>query len=113
MEPSVEILWSSDIILVENNLDYRVTGPHADFRLGVSYGIIDIDYEPFAPADIVGFPTDLSEGRPSFLFSYSRNLSPTITISATAGGYNGFTDHRSLGWMNIIANSSPAYRCSP
>ena len=99
IEPSVEVLWSSDIILVESNFDYRVTGPHADFRLGVSYGIIDIDYEPFAAADIVGFPTHLSEGRPSLLLSYSRNLSSTLTLSATAGGYKGFTDHRSL-WLD-------------
>ena len=99
LEPFVEVLWSSDIFLVENNLDYRVTGPNADFGLGVSYGIIDIDYEPFAAADIVGFPTHLSEGRPSFLLSYNRNLRSTLTLSATAGGYKGFTDHRSL-WLD-------------
>ena len=99
LEPFVEVLWSSDIFLVENNLDYRVTGPNADFGLGVSYGIIDIDYEPFAAADLVGFPTHLSEGRPSFLLSYSRNLNPMVVLSATAGGYKGITDHRSL-WLD-------------
>ncbi len=99
IEPSIEALWSSDIILVENYINYRVTGAYADFGLGVSYSILDIDYLPFAPADNVGFPNHLSEGRSSFLLNFSRDLSPSLTFSATGGGYNGFTDYRSL-WLD-------------
>ena len=99
LEPAFELLWSSDIILIENNIDYRVTGPHAEFGLGVSYSILDIEYKPFAVADLVGFPTQLTEGRPSIILSYTRMINPSLTLSTTGGGYNGFTDHRSL-WLD-------------
>ena len=96
---NADVLTSSDISLyafgLQRNQDFTASG----LDLLVSYGVIDIDYEPFPEADVIGRPTHLRETSPSAQVTVNLNPSSFIEYQLSGGGYQGFSDHNSL-WLD-------------
>lgn len=95
----INFLGSNDIYLATTYLQRRKTYSTREWDLNLSYGNIDIDYEPVSEADVIGKSNKLKEGNVSTQLAYSSNLSPVFEMQAGGGAYKGFTDHRSL-WLD-------------
>ncbi len=94
-----EILASSDISLQSINILRTQSMRNWDWDLNLTYGRIDVDYEPFTDADILGKSARLIESNGSLQASARFSRSTVLQYQFSAGGYYGYSDHRSL-WLD-------------
>lgn len=94
-----EVLHSSDISLQSLSILRRHSQKRWEWDLNMNFRRIDVDYEPFSDADIIGKQTRLLESNGSLQVSARYARSPILQYRFSGGGYYGFSDHRSL-WLD-------------
>ncbi len=97
-EVSFETMLASDIKITSSAFSYGQKQGGTEWKLNYTYGTIGEDYEPFKEFDFFGTSACLYEEYNGGAASVRQKLSRSLTLSATGGGYVGFTDFRSV-WL--------------
>lgn len=98
-EASVEALVSKDIQTTSTTVSYGQKKGSTEWKLSFSYSSIDEDYEPFRLFDFLGYSEHLHEDYVGGQASLRQKLGDSVTLIAAGGGYDGFTDFRSV-WLS-------------
>ncbi len=96
---STETLTTSDISLQRLDIRRNQNTKEWEWDNLLSYNRIDVDYEPFRAADIIGRPARLTESSGAFQTTASHSPSTLLEHQISGGGYYGYSDHRSL-WLD-------------
>lgn len=94
-----EFLGASDISMSSASLQRSSSYQNWEWDAVFSFQSLEIDYEPFREADIIGRPTRLSETNIAGQLSASLTPNDSISYDFSTGAYSGFTDHNSL-WLD-------------
>jgi hypothetical protein len=109
---SGEWLSASDVSLLDMDWTLRRRTLERDISASIGWAPIEMDYVPSA-ASLIGTPADLDDARTSFQFTWREALEETWRWNFSAGGYDGFTDYRSL-WLEEyyrqLFSGIPGYR---
>lgn len=97
-EVNTEALWTPDISLTDSSVRFRRTQPSNELSLGVSYGTIDLDYQP-ADFDLISLPANLTEDRIAFEAGFKKKLPSALTFFGSGGLNHGYSSYRAL-WLN-------------
>jgi len=95
---SFDALLADDIQITSTALTYGQKRGGTEWSLNYTHKTYDEDYEPFKQFDFLGTPEHLSEAYDGGQLSLRQSLHPSLTLLASVGGYEGFTDYRSL-WL--------------
>ncbi|MBI2948606.1 MAG: hypothetical protein HYY23_13265, partial [Verrucomicrobia bacterium] len=98
LEANSEILWSSGITLTDSAAAYRQTRRNTDLNLSLSFGTIDLAYQP-ADFDIISQAADLSEHRFAVQAGLKHKIAPALSLLGSGGVYDGYVNYRTL-WLN-------------
>jgi hypothetical protein len=98
LEANFDFLKASGVTLTESGAGYRQTRTETEFSFTASYDTMDLDYEP-ADVDIISLPANLGEDRLGIQGSLRRKLGSSLTLFGSIGGYEGYSDYRSV-WLN-------------
>lgn len=96
---NTQVISASDISLYSLSFQRVRDFQSADWDLFLSFGRLDIDYEPFSEADVIGTPNHLEENNQSAQVSANFARSPFFEYRISGGAYDGFSDHNSL-WLD-------------
>lgn len=103
---------ASDIQLFDSDLTIRWRNLERDLSTSIGWAPIHMDYIP-SSASLIGKPADLDSNRASWQFTWREALEKTWRWNLSAGGYEGFTDYRSL-WLEEyyrqLFSTVPGYR---
>jgi hypothetical protein len=98
LEANSEVLWSSGITLTDSSVAYRQTRNNSDLNLNLSFGTIDLAYQP-ADFDIISQAADLREARFAVQAGLKQKVAPSLTLLGSGGVYDGYVNYRTL-WLN-------------
>lgn len=98
-ETDSEWLHAGDIDLYNATLKHLREQNQNDWSITLLQSFLDIDYEPFAVADIIGTAQNLTELNVGLQYALTRSPSTFVSYQVSAGGYNGFSDHGSR-WLD-------------
>lgn len=98
LEFNSELVLSSDIKMYRTGITYQRDRGVSSWGIDFSADRIDIDYQPNPDADVIGKPAKLTEYAGTFQINRTRMFSDSLEWQGSAGGYKGFTSHRSL-WL--------------
>lgn len=93
-----ETLFARDVLLTQTTLNYGQTILSTEWELGLSLASMGFDYEP-VPFDFRGVATVVQEARVAAQLELRQRLGDRLTLLATGGLYDGFTDFRSA-WID-------------
>lgn len=96
---SAEMLHASDVLLFTGRVLRRQVAGNSQWSLEGGYSGADIDYKPFAEADVIGRPRKLNERLASLQVSRRISSSNLLEYNWSAGGYRGFADLNSV-WLD-------------
>lgn len=94
-----EGLFSSDVDIFSTTLNYSQDNDRNNWSVIAIQSLLNIAYEPFATADIIGFARELTESNTALQFAVTKSPSPFLKFQISAGGYHGFSDHSSR-WLD-------------
>ena len=94
---SSEWMSASDVQLLDSDVTVRWRTFDRDVSATAGWAPIVMDYIPSA-ANLIGVPADLDSNRTSWQFTWREGLEDRWRWNLSAGGYEGFTDYRSL-WL--------------
>lgn len=95
---SFDALLADDIQITSTALTYGHKRGGTEWSLNYTYKTYEEDYEPFKQFDFIGTPESLSEDYHGGQLSLRQSLHRSLTLLASGGGYDGFTDYRSV-WL--------------
>jgi hypothetical protein len=98
VELGFEWIGTDDVSLFQGNLLGDIVSDDWDTSVSFAYGYYTMDYEP-VPFDFNGMPIKLSERNLALGFNTQKVFSPTVSLMAGAGIYDGFTNYRSI-WLD-------------
>jgi thiol-disulfide isomerase/thioredoxin len=89
-------MWASDILLADELVEYRQTGPASDVALTVSHGHTGLRY---VPESLIEQAQDVEDDRFGCQLRGRLRASDQVAVSLRGGAYSGYMDYRSL-WLN-------------
>ena len=89
-------MWTSDILLTDELLEYRQTRPASEISLSASHGYIALHYEPDSAIEQA---KDIDNDRFSIQTHGRFRVNDQLTSLVSGGAYSGYMDFRSL-WLN-------------
>jgi thiol-disulfide isomerase/thioredoxin len=95
---SSEALLASDLTITSTVLSYGEKSEVGEWKLSYTHNTIAADYAPFTPFDFLGFAERVDEEYDAGAISWRQKLTDELTALAAGGGYDGFTDYRSV-WL--------------
>ena len=95
---SSEMQTASDVRLSDCDLDVRWRNSQREIGVMLGLANLDVDYIP-SPWDITGLRENLEDTRTTGQFTWREGLDKQWRWNFSAGGYQGYTDYRSL-WLN-------------
>lgn len=111
---SSEWLSASDVSLLDTDFTLRRRTLDRDISASFGWAPIEMDFIPSA-SNLIGTPADLDDARTSVQFTWREALEETWRWNVSAGGYDGFTDYRSL-WLEEyyrqLFSGLPGYRAA-
>ena len=93
-----DAMLADDIQITSTTISYGQKRGGTEWKLGYTYKTYEEDYAPFKQFDFLGTPEHLSEDYHGGQLSLRQALPGRLTLLAGGGGYEGFTDYRSL-WL--------------
>jgi len=97
-EAGFEAMLASDIQITSTALTYGQKHGDTEWKINYTHNTIGEDYEPFALFDFLGFKERIEDRYNGAQILLRQKLSNPFTVSLSGGGYEGFTDYRSL-WL--------------
>ncbi len=98
IEAAFEAMLSKDIDITSTALTYGQKVGGTEWSLNYTHRLFAEDYEPFRLFDFLGYPESLREDYNGLQATLRQGLGQSWTWLASAGGYQGFTDFRTL-WL--------------
>lgn len=95
---SFESMLASDIKITSVTLGYSQKHDGTEWGVNYTHNTIGEDYEPFTLFDFLGYAERINEEYDGGTVLLRQNLGETLTLSLAGGGYNGYTDYRSV-WI--------------
>jgi len=111
-----EAMLASDIQLTSTALTYGQKHGATEWKISYTHNTIGADYENFVLFDFLGYPERLTEEYDAGSIAIRQKLSEPLTLSVAAGGYDGFTDYRSVWLANYYKQQFsflPGYEYEP
>jgi hypothetical protein len=99
LEADFEAVWASDIRLFQGAAAAGFERGAWQTRVDVSVASIGFDYQPNAKVDSFTLPRSINEPRYGGQIGTRWRPADRLTLIGGAGGYSGFTSHRSA-WIN-------------
>lgn len=93
-----EGMQASDVLVSEVSLSNRWRSQQRDVGLKIGWASMEVDYTP-AAGDLLGTDGHRGAGRTSLQADWRGGLGNRFSPFASIGGYDGFTDFRSL-WID-------------
>ena len=97
-EAAFDAMLASDVRITSTAIGYGQKQGGTDWKLNYTHNTYGVDYEPFRQFDFLGFSEKLHEDYNGGQASLRQKLGESLTLLASGGAYNGFTDYRSL-WL--------------
>jgi len=97
LSASSEFMSASDVSLLDSDLTLRWRTLERDLSATFGWAPIAMDYIP-STVNLLGSPADLKSDRTSWQVTWREGLEETWRWNVSLGGYDGFTDYRSL-WL--------------
>ncbi len=108
-----EALLASDVQLTTTSFNYGQQQGGTEWNLSYTHNTYGVDYEPYQLFDFLGFAERLDENQHAGQAAVRQKLGNSFTVLASGGGYDGFTDYRSLWLANYYRqqfNFVPGYQ---
>lgn len=99
LELGGEGMFSRDVRLGDVTATGRLRDPSWDLEMQATRADIGVDYRNAETADPLGKRSSLAEARHALQGTVRGRPSGAWTLQASGGGYDGYTDYRSL-WLN-------------
>ena len=99
LEVGAEGMFSKDVRIGDVTTSGRIREESWEVELQATRADIGIEYRNAEVADPLGSPASLGEARHALQGGVRLRPSRTTTLQASSGGYDGYTDYRSL-WLN-------------
>jgi thiol-disulfide isomerase/thioredoxin len=112
-EVSFEKMLASDLQITSTAFSYGQKQGGTEWKINYTHNTFAEDYEPYALFDFLGYAERIHENYNGGAVSLRQKLTDTLTLSAAGGGYDGFTDFRSLWLANYYKqqfNFVPGYQ---
>lgn len=104
-----DAMLASDIRITSAAFTYGQKRGGTEWTLRYTHQSYDEGYEPFKKFDFLGRPEHLSENYNGGQLSLRQSLHTSLTLLASGGGYEGFTDYRSLWLANYYKQQFAAF----
>ena len=111
-EIAFEAMIAPDIEITSTALSYGQKHGGTEWRLGYTHNTIGLDYVPYTLFDFLGFKDRVESEYNAGSVSLRQKLGNSLTATLAGGGYQGFTDYRSLwlaNYYNQQFNFLPGY----
>jgi hypothetical protein len=89
---------ATDVLLVDSEMFVRLRNDQREITVSLGAAEIDLEYRP-PKVNILGRSEDLSESKQSGQLTWREGLDERMQWTFSCGGYQGFTDYRSL-WLD-------------
>jgi len=93
-----DAILSPDVTVTSFGGVYRQRRGGADWQISYVHNSYDVDYQPFAQFDFLGFPESLDDELNGLQARWKQTAGEGLVFSAAGAAYEGFTDYRSL-WL--------------
>src|SRR5688500_11808583 len=97
-ELDTEATWQSDIFLAETGVRYQQEWDAFRWDAAITHNAYGIEYEPFSAYDFFGFQEVLHEDRVAGSLTLRSKIGERVTLIASGGIYDGFSDYRRV-WL--------------
>ena len=106
---SFDAMLASDIRITSTAFTYGQKRGGTEWSFSYTHQSYDESYEPFKKFDFLGQREHLSENYNGGQLALRQSLHPSLTLLASVGGYDGFTDYRSLWLANYYKQQFAAF----